>query len=133
MTKGRKQRRLSYEILGLIGVSAFFAFLLLLILIGTGEGIVQGYCFRNDIVMTEFAWLEADRWVWSVSSVIAAISFSVLLLLLLNERMVYIRTITEGIHALRLGETDVSLPLEGRNELTELADSINFLSETQRK
>lgn len=133
MTKGRKQRRLSYEILGLIGVSAFFAFLLLLILIGTGEGIVQGYCFRNDIVMTEFAWLEADRWIWSVSSVIAAISFSVLLLLLLNERMVYIRTITEGIHALRLGETDVSLPLEGRNELTELADSINFLSETQRK
>lgn len=61
MTKGRKQRRLSYEILGLIGVSAFFAFLLLLILIGTGGGIVQGYCFRNDIVMTEFAWLEADR------------------------------------------------------------------------
>lgn len=127
-----KQRKLSLEILGLIGVSAFFAAFLLLILIMTGGTIVQGYCFRNDIVMTELDWLEADRWIWSVSGVLAAVGFSVLFLALLSERMAYIRTITEGIHALRLGDTDVSLPLEGRNELTELADSINFLSETQR-
>lgn len=127
-----KQRKLSLEILGLIGISAFFAALLLLILIMTGGAIVQGYCFRNDIVMTEYDWLEADRWIWSVSGVLAAVGFSVLFLVLLAERMAYIRTITEGIHALRLGQADVTLSLEGNNELTELADSVNFLSETQR-
>lgn len=128
-----KQRKLSLEILGLIGVSAFFAALLFLILIITGDAIAQGYCFRNDIVMTEFEWLEADRWIWSVGGILAAAGFSLLFLVLLAERMAYIRTITEGIHALRLGQDNVELPLEGRNELTELADSINFLSVTQRQ
>ena len=128
-----KQRKLAWEILGLIGVSACFATMLLLILIGTGGAIVEGYCFRNDIVMTEFDWLEADRWIWSVSGILTAAGFSLLFLALLSERMAYIRTITEGIHALRLGQADVALPLEGRNELTELADSINFLSATQQQ
>lgn len=132
-TRIAKQRKLAYEILGLIGISAFFAALLLLILSWAGGAVVQSYCFHNDIIMTEFDWLEADRWIWGVSGVLAAIGFSLLFLVLLSERMAYIRTITEGIHALRLGQTGNALPLEGRNELTELADSINFMSETQRQ
>lgn len=128
-----KQRKLAYEILGLIAVSGFFAAMLLLILTWTGGAIVQIYCVRNDLVMTEFEWLEADRYIWGVSGLLSAGGFSLLFLVLLAERMAYIRTITEGIHALRLGQGFVSLPLEGNNELTELADSINFLSETQRQ
>lgn len=135
MTKGSftKQRPLAWEILGLIGISAFFAVMLLLILSWTGSAIVEVYCFRNDIVLTEFDWLEVDRWIWGLSGTLSAVGFSLLFLALLSDRMAYIRTITEGIHALRLGQTDVSLPLVGRNELTELADSINFLSATQRQ
>lgn len=131
--RSAKQRKLAYEILDLIGVSAFFAAILLLILTWSGGAIVQIYGFQNDLVMTELDWLEADRWIWGVSGVLAAASFNLLFLVLLSERMAYIRTITEGIHALRLGQAGISLPLVGRNELTELADSINFLSETQQQ
>lgn len=133
MTKGRRQHKLAYEILGLIGISTIFAAVLLLILLWTGGAIVQSYCFRNDVVMTELDWLAADRWIWGVGGVLSAAGFSVLFLVLLSERMAYIRTITEGIHAMRLGHSDVSLPLEGKNELTELADSINFMSATQQQ
>ena len=134
MTNGRisKQHKLSYEILGLIGISAFFAVLLLLILSWTGRTIVEIYCFRNDVFMTEFDWLEADRWLWGMSGILSAAGFSLLFLTLLGDRIAYIRTITEGIHLLRLGQTGLSLPLEGRNELTQLADSINYLSATQQ-
>lgn len=128
-----KSHRLAYEILGLICISAIFAVMLFFILSWSGGAIVQVYCFRNDVVMTEFDWLEADRWIWGVSGVLAAAGFSVLFLVLFSERMAYIRTITAGIHDLRLGIFEGPLPLEGRNELTQLADSINFMSETQRQ
>lgn len=135
MTKGRriKHPKLAYEILGLTGLSALFAAILFLILTWTGTAIVESYCFHNDVVMTEFDWLEADRWIFSFSGIFSAVGFSLLFLILFGDRMTYIRTITEGIHALRLGQTDVSLPLEGRNELTQLADAINYMSATQQQ
>ena len=135
MTKGKvtNKSRLAYEILGLIGISAFCAVMLFLILSGAGAAIVDVYCFRNDVVLTEFDWLEVDRWIWGLSGALSAAGFSLLFLVLLGDRMAYIRTIIEGIHALRLGKTDVILPLEGKNELTQLAESINYMSATQRQ
>ena len=134
MTNGkiRKQRKLSYEILGLIGISAFFAAVLFLILSWTAAAIVEIYCFHNDVILSEFEWLEVDRWIFGTSGTLSAVAFSLLFLALFSDRMKYIRTITEVIHALRLGNIDISLPLEGRNELTQLADSINYMSATQR-
>lgn len=134
MTNGRKikQRPLAYEILGLIGISVFFGALLLLLLSWTGTAIVESYCFHSDVVMTEYDWLEADRWIWSISGILSAVGFSLLFLALVNDRMTYIRTITEGIHALRLGQTGVTIPLEGSNELTQLADAVNYMSVTQQ-
>lgn len=135
MTKIRipKTHKLAYEILGLIGVGALFAAMLFLLLSWAGAAVVESYCLRNDVVMTEFDWLEADRWIWSLSGILAAAGFSLLFLALLSERMAYIRTITQGIHSLQLGETGVLLPLEGKNELTRLADAINYMSAAQRQ
>ena len=134
MTDGRstKYHRLAYEILGLIGISALFAGILFLILSWTAVAVVQSYCFHNDVVMTEFDWLEVDRWVFSLSGIFSAGGFSLLFLALFSDRMAYIRTITDGIDALRMGQTDGSLPLEGRNELTQLAGAINYMSATQQ-
>jgi len=129
----KKRRKLAYEILGLIAVSALFSALLFLLLSWTAVAIVESYCFHNDIVMTEFDWLDVDRWVFSLSEVLSAGGFSLLFLMLLNDRMTYIRTITAGIDALRMGQTDCTLPLEGRNELTQLADAINYMSATQKQ
>ena len=134
MTKERprKRRKLAYEILGLIGISSVLAVFLFLILSWTATAIVGSYCFENDVVMTEFDWLEVDRWIFGLSTLLSACGFSLLFLTLLGDRIAYIRTLTEGIRGLRLGQPGDPLPLEGRNELTELADAINYMSATQQ-
>ena len=135
MTNGKRVKRssLAHEILGLIGISAIFAALLFLLLSTTATAIAERYCFEQDVVMTEFDWLEMDRWIFGGSGILSAIGFSLLFLALLSDRMTYIRTITQGIDALRLGHTDDPIPLEGSNELTQLADAINYLSATQQQ
>lgn len=128
-----KQSRLAYEILGLIGISGLFAGVLFLILSWSAGTVVEVYCFQNDVVMTEFDWLDVDRWIFSVSGIFSAGAFSLLFLTLLGDRVAYIRTITGGIHGLQMGQSVVSLPLEGRNELTRLADAINEMSAAQQR
>ena len=128
-----KRRKLAYEILGLIAFSALLAAVLFLILSHTAAVIAENYCFYNDVEMTEFDWLEVDRWTFSVSAMISAAFFSLLFLVLLGDRMAYIRTLTKGIDALRMGQENYTIPLQGRNELTELADAINYMSATQQQ
>lgn len=119
--------------LGLIGISALFAAVLFLILLGTGTAIVESYCFRNDVVLSELDWLEADRWNFSMSGIFSAAGFSLLFLVLVGDRIAYIRTITAGIDALRRSHSAPPLPLEGSNELTALAEAINELSDAQQQ
>ncbi len=135
MTDGRSKRRrkLAYEILGLIGISALVAAMLFYVLSLSASAIVEAYCFDNGVVMTEFEWLEADRWIFTLSGILSAVGFSLLFLVLLNDRIIYIRTITEGINALQNGESGAALPIEGKNELTELAAAINYMSATQQQ
>lgn len=128
-----KQRKLAYEILGLIGISALFAGGLFWILSWTATSVADSYCFYHDVQMTEFEWLDVDRWIFSASAILSAGGFTLLFLILLSDRMTYIRTITEGIKALRLGQVAGALPLTGRNELTELAKTINYISAAQRQ
>ncbi|MBR2483944.1 MAG: HAMP domain-containing histidine kinase [Oscillospiraceae bacterium] len=126
--KRRKQRRLSHEILALIGLSALISLLLFLLLRGVATAVAESYCFQNDIPMTEFDWMDVDRWIFTVSAALSTLSFSALFLSLLSDRIAYIRTITAGIDQLQRGEQQLELPLEGRNELTELASAINDMS-----
>ena len=126
--KRRKQRRLSHEILALIGLSALISLLLFLLLRSIATAVAESYCFQNDIPMTEFDWMDVDRWIFTVSAALSALSFSALFLSLLSDRIAYIRTITAGIDQLQRGEQQLELPLEGRNELTELASAINDMS-----
>ena len=135
MTKRTKKRqiKLAYEILGLIGISALVSTALFLILSWAASAVAETYCFENDVVMTEFDWIEVDRWISTLSGTISALGFSLLFLALLSDRITYIRTITKGIDNLRLGRYDCILPLEGRNELTQLADAVNYMSDTQRR
>ena len=131
MLTDRKKRKLSREILWLTGISAAVSLVLFLILSGIATAVAETYCFDHNIPMTEFDWMDVDRWIFTVSAVLACLSFSVLFLFLLRDRIDYIRTITDGIGQLRTGQKRLELPLTGNNELTELADAINQMSETQ--
>lgn len=130
LTKKRstKRRRLSHEILALIGASALVSLLLFLLLRGIATAVAESYCFQNDIPMTEFDWIDVDRRIFTVSAALSVLSFSVLFLSLLSDRISYIRTITAGIDQLHSAEQQTALPLLGNNELTELASAINEMS-----
>lgn len=135
MTKKRKTkyRPLAYEILGLIAISALVAVALFLILSGVALAVAEEYCFNNDIPMTEFDWMDLERWIFGGSILLSVAVFSALFLLLLADRMAYIRKITDGIDALRLGRQDHVIAPEGNNELTDLAVAINDMSQAQRE
>ncbi len=50
-----------------------------------------------------------------------------------GQKMAYLREIIQGVEALRTHRMDFTMSIEGDNELKELAESINFLSETERR
>ena len=131
--RSRKRGRLSREILSLIGISAFVSLILFLVVSTLANGVAETYCFDHDIVMTEFDWIELNRWIFGVSAFLACCTFSILFLSMLGDRIAYIRKITEGIDALHTPDQSLSIPLEGNNELTELASAINDMSSAQRQ
>lgn len=131
--KGAKRHRFSREILGLVGISAAFALILFLVLTHIAATVAQVYCFENDIPMTEFDWMDVERWIFGVGGGLSVCLFSILFLSLLGQRLAYIRKITGGIDAMRLGEQNPPIPLEGNNELTELAAAINYMSAARQE
>ena len=133
MTDTTHRRKLSYEILGLIALSAAISLVLFLVLSGAASVIAEEYCFQKDIPMTEFDWIAVDRWIFGLSAFLSCCSFSVLFLFLLGDRIAYIRKITKGIARLHQPERADPIPLEGNNELTDLAAAINEMWETRRQ
>ena len=133
MIKLKKPRKLAHEILGLIAISALAALFLFLILSGVTLTVVEEYVFYNDIPMTEFDWMDIDRLVLGGSVILSLCLFMILFLAMLADRMTYIRKITQGIENLRRGEGEQPIPAEGNNELTSLAEAVNFLSAHQKQ
>ena len=123
-----KRRKLSHEILGLIGISALLALILFLTLSRVASIIAEKYVFNNDVIMSEFDWIALDQKIFFGSALAAVILFTALFLSMLGERLAYIRKLTEGIDALGKGQEDHVISLEGNNELTTLAEAINDMS-----
>ena len=130
---GRKYRKLSKEILGLLAVIFVIALLLMYTLDMISIVIIDQYLFANDMILSEAEYVKIEGWVLNLSLIASVVFFIVLFLFLLGERLSYIREILVGIDALREGQEDYVVPLEGNNELTQLAEAVNYLSKTQKK
>ena len=131
--KRRNTPKLSREIMGLLCITAaialfFFGFLYL-----TANAIASTYLLENDILLTEGQLLTLQGGIRSLSLLSAVLLFLALFLFLLGQKMAYLREIIQGVKALRTHRMDFTMPIEGDNELKELAESINFLSETERR
>ena len=130
---GRKHRKLSKEILGLLVVIFVIAVLLMYTLDMISIVIIDQYLFANDMILSEAEYVKIEGWVLNLSLIASVVFFIVLFLFLLGERLSYIREILVGIDALREGQEDYVVPLEGNNELTQLAEAVNYLSKTQKE
>ncbi len=104
-----------------------------LIISTCGSALIEEYCFDHDIVLDEFEWYSLDNTVRSVGFAVSAVFFTVLFFILFGERLAYIRKITAGVEALREGDYGKQVLLVGNNELTELAEAVNYLSESEKR
>ena len=135
MTKpnGQKRHRLSGEILGVLTITFIIALFLFQLLRIAAGAIIDSVLFMQDIVLTEAQYIQADDWVLNLSLLVSVGFFVILFLFLLGERLSYIRDILEGIDALQKGQENHMVPVEGNNELTQLAKAVNYLSKTHRE
>ena len=99
----------------------------------TAASLVLRYCERNEITLSEALDFTIETWIQSISFAAAVLLFVVLFLVLVGQRLAYLKAIIQGIESLRMHRMDYEIPLEGNNELTELAESINYLSQTERE
>lgn len=129
----KKSRKLSHEILGLLAASMGLALMLLQFLRLCATGVAESFLFARDIALTQAQWAQLNGWILHVSLLFCVGFFVVLFLALLGDRLAYIRTITQGIDALGSGALERPLPAEGNNELTRLAEAVNYLSATQQQ
>lgn len=129
----KKRRRLSSEILATFGICFVISLALFGILLHLSVGIVQSYCFDHDIYLDEEQLYRLDSTALGGSLACAAVCFCTLFFVLFGKRLSYVRTLTDGIHALQRGELGHKVPLQGNNELTTLGEAVNYLSETELK
>ena len=127
------RKKLTHEILGLFGITVAISIFFYGFLSMTANSIVEAYILQKDILLTESQQWLLDSWIPRVSFVIAAILFVFLFLFLIGQRLQYIRDIISGIEALRMHRMDYEIPVEWNNELTELAESINYLAKTEKE
>lgn len=130
---GRKTKRLSREILGLLLITAVIALFFWGFLYLTANSISETYFAEHNLQPSEGQWLTLRAWIRSVSLLSTVILFLVLFLFLLGQKLAYLREIIQGVDALRTHRLEDTIPLREANELTELAEHINFLSETERR
>ena len=132
-TGKRKNRILAKEILGMFVLSLAAAIFLFFFLRSMAGSLVWNYCEANRIVLTEMQEMDTDFLIEGGSLIAAVLTFVGLFLTLLGQKLSYLQVILDGIEALRIHRMDYSIPVEGKNEFTELAKSINELSQAERE
>ncbi len=131
--KTNKRRRLIVEILLLIALCFALSLILFFVSVTVCRALIEEYCFNHDVYMDEFDWYQLEQMLTGVGFLLSAIVFTVLFTALFIERLAYIRRIIRGVHVLRAGDLSHRVELVGNNELTELAEAVNFLSESERR
>ncbi len=131
--KPRKRRKLTHEILGLVCLCFALSLLLYVFITTFGLALVEEYCFQNDIVMDEFDWYDVDNTLRGVGFFVSTVFFTAMFFALFGERLAYVRKITAGVDTLRGGNYGKQVELRGNNELTELAEAVNYLSKSEQK
>lgn len=123
--------RLSREILGVFGITMLIAIVCFWGLNEVANRIILNYVESEMLIITEYELIDLQYWILGISFVSAVILFILLFLFLVGERLAYIGEIVKGINALGRHEWNYEIPLQGENELTELAQLINVFSKEE--
>ena len=129
----KKRRRLSWEILELVGAGALIALLAFVFLYFASMAISETYLTRRGFALDQRQLRILTVWIRSVCMAASAVVFVAVFLFLIGQKISYLLFIISGVEALRQRELDFEISVKGNDELTELAESINYLSLSQRE
>ena len=131
MTKEKKFTKLSKELLMIflldLGISVFsFIFINLV-----SDGIFYSYYDNNNIILTEIQEINYLTWITALSFTASSAIFIILFLVLIGQKLSYLKEITEGIDALTTYRLNSVIPIKHNNEFTYLAKAINQMAKTE--
>lgn len=133
MKTEKRKSRLSRELLGIItgswAVSLFFFGFLRM----TAGSLADRFLYEAGIEVSDYELRTLELWITGLSLAAAAVLFVVTALVLMGKKISYVNEIMAGVEAFRQKRFEGEVRLEGSNELTELASSINYLAETERE
>ena len=127
------KKKLSKEILVLLAVSVVISIFLFAFLNNTVSSICYRYLEHIGKMNNDYLLDVVHIWVQGICLLASVIFFVVVFLFLLGQKLLYLQEIISGIEALRTHRMDYMIPVEGDNEFTELARSINYLSQTEQE
>ena len=133
MQSKKKRRKLSGEILEFLLVSFLVAAFVFYFLYATSGAIANTYLADRGIFLEEIQSQVFQAWLRSICLAASAIIFIILFLSLFSQRISYLMAIIRGVEALEEKRMDYQIPLDGCDELTVLAETINELSMSQRE
>lgn len=130
--RNNQRSRLSHTILGFLSAAFGISLFLFTSLQSFSRSLFELYVYRNHINLSEDLRMQTYFWINTTGFIISVIFFVILFLIMLAQKISYLKTIIGGVHALRLKGLDYEVLVEGNDELAELAESINYLSRTER-
>ena len=130
--KRKKHNRLAWEILGFMVMAFVIAGIIFCFLYSIAESIASVYLIERQIFLTEVQQAVFQMWLRSICLAASCVAFLVLFLFMLGQKLSYLVAIIRGVEALEQRDENYQIPLKGKDELTELAQSIHYLSKSQQ-
>ena len=126
-------RKVSGEMLELLLLSLVISLFFGAFLYFMSLSIAENYLGGRDIFLNEIQAGTLRVWLRSICLFAAVVVFMVLFLTLFGQKISYLILIIKGVDLLRQKDMEYRIEEEGNDEFTELAKSINYLSDSQRE
>nr|WP_317359631.1 sensor histidine kinase [uncultured Tyzzerella sp.] len=133
LTKNKKNKSLLQEILQILLGCAIASIVAFYFLYFTSISIANTYLYDKSILFTIIENTTLEIWIKSICFFAGIIIFISLFLFLLGQKISYLVYIIGSVEKLKNSNMDFSINIEGNNELTQLAQSINFLAISQKE
>lgn len=129
----KNTKKLSVEILQYLLLSILVALFVFSFLYSTSISIADTYFLHKQITLTEMQNMTLNVWVRSLCILATIFVFLLLFFLMLGRKLSYLIAITKEIEVLQSPQAEICLPLEGSDELTCLAETVNRLYLSQKE
>lgn len=128
-----RREKLVWEIIGLMFVICAISIFSFFFLYYTSSSIMNERLLSQGYSISDLQYSVFYIWLRSICFVASTIVFFALFLFFLGQKFSYVLSIIQGVQILRDNQLDFVIPVEGNDELTELAENINYLSASVRE